>query len=102
MHFLDDFHLLVAAGQIGLLNQFFDIQSQHADIVLLTPLVRARLYLDCESLPNFFWTNCRSATSSLGRAPEIRKPPAGAPSLIVTPELALSVGNPWAFAETPF
>jgi hypothetical protein len=42
-------------------------------------------------------------SNSVSRTPRgFEKPQARTSSLIVTSELALSVGNPWAFAETPF
>ena len=41
MHFLDDFYLLISVTRIVPVSSFCHIQSQHTDIVLLTPLVRA-------------------------------------------------------------
>ena len=101
MHFLDDFYLLISATKIVPVRSFCHIQPQHADIVLLTPtrssahifglLIDSQLFLDELPISDF---------SDVPR--KFQKPQARTPSLIVTPELALSVGNPWASAETPF
>ena len=102
MHFLDDFYLLISATRIVPVSSFCHIQSQHTDIVLLTPLVRAAPIFGLRIDSQLFLDELPISDLVSRTCPGNSKTPSGGSSLIVTPELALSVGNPWAFAETPF
>jgi hypothetical protein len=102
MYFLDDFHLLIAAAQIARLGHSCVTHSQHADIVLVTPVHRAGLLFELRTASQIVFGQIAIPLRLGGRARQFQSLPARTSSLIATPELALSAGNPWASAEMPF
>jgi hypothetical protein len=104
MYFLDDFYLLIVAAPKSCASvNCGESHSQHPDSQLThTNASSGNCVSTANRFPIDFGRIAHRRPSSLGWALEIRELPARTSPLIVTPELALSVGNPWAFAETPF